>query len=328
MYKFIAMLTLGLWCTSCQKASLSQPGALVPLTVDQNPSLPSRPINGTLLHVEDVGNPADPLLVVVHGGPGGDYRSMLHAKDLAKDGFHVVLYDQRGSGLSKREPASQYTSKAAVQLFIDDLGALIDHFQSNSNQKVFLLGHSWGAMLATAYINQHPERISGAILAEPGGLTWPQTSDYLSRSNKIKFFEEALNDAIFPEQFFDGCSDQEILDYKASFFSNYENAPGNSIGNAGPYPFWRSGAVAFDALIDNAERFSFDFTTQLQQFQPKVLFLYSQLNTAYGLIWAQKVSAPYPHVELKEVINSGHEMLYFGWNDFYPKALTYLNELK
>ena len=328
MYKFIAMLTLGLWCISCQKESPSKPGALVPLTVDQNTSLPSLPINGTLLHVEDIGNLTDPLLVVVHGGPGGDYRSMLNAKDLAKDGFHVVLYDQRGSGLSKREPASQYTSKTAVQLFIDDLGALIDHFQSNSNQKVFLLGHSWGAMLATAYINQHPERISGAILAEPGGLTWPQTSEYLSRSNKIKFFEEALNDAIFPEQFFDGCSDQEVLDYKASFFSNYENAPGNTIGNAGPYPFWRNGAVAFDALIDNAEQYSFDFTTQLQQFQPKVLFLYSQLNTAYGLSWAQKVSAPYPHVELKEIANSGHEMLYFGWNDFYPKALTYLNELK
>jgi proline iminopeptidase len=182
--------------------------------------------------------------------------------------------------------------------------------------------------MATGYINQFPERISGAVLAEPGGFTWEQTEEYLSRSNKIELFSEALNDAIYAEQIFIGRDEHEILDYKASFFTSFENAPGNTIGNAGPYPFWRNGAVVFEEMIDVAEKEGFDFTTSLEKFTEKILFVYSELNTAYGPEWAQKVASAYPNYELAEVKGTGHEILYFGWNDFYPIVLSYLNELK
>ena len=38
-------------------------------------------------------------------------------------------------------------------------------------QKVNLVGHSWGAMLASAYLGQYPEKVDHAVLAEPGFLT-------------------------------------------------------------------------------------------------------------------------------------------------------------
>lgn len=331
MLKFkcgVVLILAGLFTTACQKEDWKKTGALVPVTVDEDPSLSSLQVNGTMLHVETHGNPEDPLLIMIHGGPGSDYRSMLKAKVFADAGFHVVFYDQRGSGLSRREDESQFRGAEAVQLFINDLDALIHHYQVADTQKVFLMGHSWGAMLATAYINQNPDRISGAVLAEPGGFTWTQTSEYLSRSNKVKMFSEALNDATFPEQILAGRSEHEIRDYKASFFSTYENAPGNTIGNAGHYPFWRNGAVAFSTLIENVETFGFDFTTNLSQYGTKVLFAYSDLNQAYGLKWAETVSSPYPQVQLALVTGSGHELLHFGWESFYPQALTYLNELK
>lgn len=307
---------------------MTTPGRLVPPTVAEDPALPSAFINGTHLHTEAFGSPDDPLLVVVHGGPGGDYRSLLGAKAFSEYGFYVVFYDQRGSGLSKREPGNQYTGKGSVQLFIDDLHALIAYYRRSESQEVFLLGHSWGAMLATGYINQYPSQVSGAILAEPGGFTWSQTSEYLSRSNKIRFFTEALNDAVFAEQVIAGRSEHEVLDYKAAFFSNYENAPGNVIGNRGHYPSWRSGAVAFQALIANAEQYGFDFTTNLQAFTHRVLFLYSENNKAYGAGWAATVAAPYPNARLEEVAGCGHEILYFGWDNFFPRALNYLNEMR
>ncbi len=215
-----------------------------------------------------------------------------------------------------------------MQTFIDDLDALVTLFRFGPDQKVFLFGHSWGAMLATGYINQHPEKINGVILAEPGGLTWPQTEEYLSRSNKVKLFNEALNDALYPEQLFGGRSEHEVLDYKASFFSAYENAPGNTIGNAGPYPFWRNGAVSFQTLNENAEKYGFDLSTNLAQYETKVLFLYSENNSAYGANWAETVSSPFGNVEIMMIENWGHEMLYFGWADLYPKALNYLNQLQ
>jgi len=313
---------------SCKVEDPATPGLLVPKTVDQDPTLPQLSINGTLLHVETYGKATDPNLVMVHGGPGGDYRSLLAAKALASKGYFVVFYDQRGTGLSQRVDRKIFEGADAIQLMIDDLEKLIAHFKVSPIQKVFLMGHSWGAMLATAFVNQHPEKISGVILAEPGGFTWTQTSEYLSRSNEIKLFSEALNNAVYPEQFFAGRTEHEILDYKASFFSSFENAPGNTIGNASQYPFWRSGAVAFSALIDNAEKRGFDFTNNLKQYPTKVLFLYSELNRTYQLDWAEKVSAPYPNVQIEEIKGSGHEMLYFGWDNVYTKSLTYLNGLK
>ena len=313
---------------SCQMEDPSTPGLLVPKTVDQDPGLPSLAINGTLLHVETYGKSSDPLLVLIHGGPGGDYRSLLPARAMANEGFFVIFYDQRGTGLSRRENRSQFEGTDAIQLMIDDLKNLIAHFKKSPTQKVFLMGHSWGAMLATAYLNQNPAEINGAILAEPGGLTWDQTTDYLSRSNKIKLFSEALNDAVYPEQFFSGRDEHEILDYKASFFSSFENAPGNTIGNVGPYPFWRNGAVSFNALIDNAERNGLDFTSNLKQYSKKILFLYSELNRAYQLPWAKEVSAPFPQVQVSEIKGAGHEMFHFAWPNIMEKSLTYLKELK
>lgn len=323
--KYVVLLFL---LASCELEEWSEKGALVPPTVDEDASLPSLAVNGTLLHVEAYGNPEDPLLIMIHGGPGGDFRSLLKAKDLTNQGFYVVFYDQRGSGLSKREPKEQFEDRGALKLFIDDLDGLISHFRQSDEQPVFLFGHSWGAMLAAAFINEYPQKITGAVLAEPGGLTWPQAKAYVSRALKMNVFSEEINDAVFPEQIFAGRSTHEILDYKAGHFIVAENAPGNAIGNAGPYPFWRSGAVSHKALTHHAEKYGFDFTANLTQYSTEVLFLYSELSKAYGADWAAQVSAPFPHVTLQEVKNSGHEMLYFGWNDLYHNVLTYLNKLK
>ena len=324
-------LSIFVWATilifGCSKDDfyeMDEPGLLVPLTVDENPDLPSITINGTMLHSEAFGNPEDPMIVVLHGGPGGDYRSLLCSRDLVDDGYYVVFYDQRGSGLSQRHDADEFT----VQMYIDDLEAVIDYYRYDENQKVILLTHSWGSMLAAGYVNEYPEAIDGMVLAEPGGLTFDQMEDYLSRSNHVEFFKEATNDAIFPEQIFAGRSEHEILDYKALYFLSFENAEGNTIGNIGPYPFWRNGALAHSASLDYVVEHGFDFKNNLGNYNPKVLFMYSEWNEAYGKDWAEEVAAPFPNKEIKIVLGAGHEMFYFGWDDMYPKVLSYLNEIQ
>ncbi len=135
-----------------------KPGALVPLTVAEDSSLPAIAVNGTLLHAEAFGNPTDPIIAMIHGGPGGDYSSLLKARAFTDNGFYVVFYDQRGSGLSRREDRSQYTG---TQVMVDDLDAVIRHFRADNDQKLFLVGHSWGAMLASAYVDQYPDEVDG-----------------------------------------------------------------------------------------------------------------------------------------------------------------------
>ncbi len=148
-------------------------GNLVPKTVDEDPSLPSIEINGTLLHAETYGDPANPMVMVLHGGPGADYRGLLPLRALADDGYFVVFWDQRGSGLSQRHAAGEYS----YEIVLEDLRQVIDHYSSGP---FVLIGHSWGAMYATSFIDRYGTyggRVRGAVLSEPGGLTKDQMFD-------------------------------------------------------------------------------------------------------------------------------------------------------
>ena len=309
---------------SCEILDPGEPGQLVPLTVDEDPSLPSISVNGTQLHAETFGNPNNPMIVVLHGGPGGDYRGQLKCSKFSEDGFFVVFYDQRGSGLSRRHSKEVYTS---VQLFIDDLDAVIKYYRRRPDQKVILMGHSWGAMLATAYVNDHPGEVSGVVLSEPGGFTWNDTKGYMNRIMSLELFDETSNDFVYLDQILTG-NDHNKLDYKAGLQAAADFARGNKAGNAGSSPFWRMGAICKAASFERARARPFDFTTNLHQYTTKVLFAYSELNEAYGKAHAELVSSAYPNVQLVEISGTGHEIPYFGWDRFYPIAKTYLNSIK
>ncbi len=324
----IAVATVSCIFTGCTKERLiNDDGNLVPQTVEHDASLPQIAVNGTQLHAEAFGHQDSALLIVLHGGPGGDYRYMLNCKTFATQGYRVIFYDQRGSGLSKRHSKDSYS----LQIMNDDLSAVIAHYRTSPNQKVFLLGQSWGAILATAYINQYPTRINGVVLAEPGGFIWQDVLDYVERARDIKFTSELLNDLLYADQFLTGKeSEHAILDYKYALLGIVEGSKESPTGDERIPPVWRLGAIVNKALVDIGERDKPNWTTNLSQYSTKVLFVYSEKNKAYGLAYAQKVSSPFPNVQLLKINDAGHNMFSFitGWNNFYPTALNYLNSLK
>ena len=81
---------------------------LVPPTVDEDPSLPTLAVPGTLLHGQVVGPPEAPLVVMLHGGPGADLVGMRRQLDLVDHGYQVLLYDQRGAGRSRRHDVAAF----------------------------------------------------------------------------------------------------------------------------------------------------------------------------------------------------------------------------
>jgi proline iminopeptidase len=321
------ILTAGMLAGCTKGKQLVDEGNLVPKTVEYDLSLSSITVNETLLHSEAFGNPDSAIIVVLHGGPGADYRSLLNCKIFADQGYRVVFYDQRGSGLSKRHPKNAFS----LQLMYDDLTAIINYYRKSASQKIFLLGHSWGAILATGYINKYPAAINGVILAEPGGLVYEDIQDYIKRSKNINVTSELFNDVSYPDQFITGNKDEHaIVDYKYALAAVADGAEGNPTGNEARPPFWRFGKIVADALTEIGDRDKPNFITNIKQFTTKVLFVYSEKNKAYGMQYAQKVSSAFPGVQLFKVYGAGHDLLTFqtGWNNFYPVALAYLNSLK
>ena len=315
---------------SCEKHDLQEPGNLVPKTADEDPGIPSINVNGAILHSEAYGHPDSTLIVIIHGGPGSDYRYMLNCKDLANYGYRVVFYDQRGSGLSQRFDAGTYTSlgPGALDMIYDELSGVIAHYRTSPDQKVFLLGHSWGAMMATGYAGRYPDAIQGLAIQEPGGLKWEDVMEYMKNSRDFSIWGEFANNATYLDQFITGKeSDHEILDYKFAMLAGTKNENTDT----DVISFWRLGAVINSELSETGMKYKPDFSEGISNFQIPVLFFYSELNKAYPDDWAMKISAVYNQVEICKVPGTGHDGIVWdkkAWEETtLPRLLTYFNSL-
>lgn len=73
--------------------------------------------------------------------------------------YHVVAPDNRGYGLSAK-PVGVENYK--IDKLVEDVKALIEHLPSN--QKVKLVGHDWGGLLAWAVAQRSPELVSKVVV--------------------------------------------------------------------------------------------------------------------------------------------------------------------
>lgn len=121
---------------------------------------------------------AHPLLVMLHGGPGASETALFrhYDTDLERD-FVVVYWDQRGTGRSLHDDIPKQSMTIAQ--FERDLDQVVDLVTVRFHQrKVALLGHSWGAVLATLYAAHHPHKVSAFVAVAP--LVDKRSQDALS----------------------------------------------------------------------------------------------------------------------------------------------------
>jgi len=85
------------------------------------------------------------------------------AKVLSENGYRVIIPDQIGFGKSSKPQHIQYS----FQLLCQNTKAILDTL---GIQKVCVLGHSMGGMVATRFTLMYPERVEKFILENPIGL--------------------------------------------------------------------------------------------------------------------------------------------------------------
>lgn len=302
----------------------NDPGNLVPATVVEDPTLPRIEVAGALLHAEAFGPVAAPTVIALHGGPGSDYRNLLPLRALADDGYRVQFWDQRGAGLSQRFDVDHYTMAG----YLEDLRLVVEQTVAPGQPFVFV-GHSWGAMYATWFINEYGDyggRLRGAILNDPGGFTWTELQDFMKRlMGSFDFVGEQINDAFWYRQFM-SAADHARADYLQGIIV-LGGIPAEHPDPANPPPFWRSGAVVSDALFTIVEESGFDWTTNLGRFGHKVLFLRSTLDTAHTLEQQQMLAAHFPVAEVISMPNTGHHMLWEQPDEYLAHTRAYFNAI-
>jgi pimeloyl-ACP methyl ester carboxylesterase len=142
----------------------------------------------------------DQVLVLINGGPGLSHESMdsLQAA-LASPDLQVVTYDQRGVGRSRARGTEPFT----VTDYLDDVDAIRRYLRRD---RIHLLGHSFGGMIALSYLDRNPERVASLVLVSTG------VSDPAAMNAGGEAFGERVaalqRDGVIPSQLPAGCRDR------------------------------------------------------------------------------------------------------------------------
>jgi proline iminopeptidase len=144
------------------------------------------------------------FIILLPGGPGTSgvylYPKSEGWQALEKD-YAVVYHDQRGSGASQGNvPASSIT----LEQFLVDNERLLQVLRARyPMKKLILAGHSWGGMLGTAYLAQHPQGIDGWIeidgahnvkKGDAAAVTWVKSraAELIAAGQDVGFWQDAL----------------------------------------------------------------------------------------------------------------------------------------
>lgn len=238
---------------------------------------------------------------------------MLDLRGLS-DEYYVVFFDQRGAGLSPRVGPEEIT----LALAIADLDSMVEYY--GQGRKANLIGHSWGAMLVSAYLGQFPERLDHAVLAEPGFLT-TEFAQRLMQQTKLKFSPRVIYHFLktkFESMHLFGQDDQAMDDYFGYHFNLYQGDDHPQAGYycPGDWPDleggWRFGAAAAASIqaeaIDAGGNIDLNLVKGVEAFSNRVLCMAGECQTIIGAEWQREQMEFFPSADQVVIPEAGHEM--------------------
>ncbi|KAL8259136.1 hypothetical protein R6Q59_027089 [Mikania micrantha] len=112
-------------------------------------------VNGINMHVAEIGE--GPAVLFVHGFPELWYTWRHQMLFLSSKGYRAIAPDLRGYGDTEAPPST--TSYTALHI-VGDLVCLLD---SLGLDKVYLVGHDWGAIISWYFCQFRPDRIKALV---------------------------------------------------------------------------------------------------------------------------------------------------------------------
>lgn len=238
-------------------------------------------INHTRLYVKTVGS-GEPV-IVIHGGPVLDHSYLFpHLKPLT-DEYRLIFYDQRLSG---RSSADVDSSDVQLSTFIEDIESLR---LTLNLQKVHLLGHSWGGLLAMKYAIRYPSHINKLMLINsmaPSTELWQKEeaklAESLSREDSLQR-QEIIESELFTSNPPQAIKQLLELSFKKQF---YEPEKAHLLDLYVPEDYMKRSRL-FGLLMPDLS--SYNLTDELKKVSIPTLIVYGSSEPA------SKISGPALH---------------------------------
>src|ERR1700730_17220218 len=114
-------------------------------------------VDGVLVHYQEAGNAADPVVVLIHGFSSSTLVWSRVFLRLADAGFRVIAVDLLGYGYSGKPRAGQYTIESQARMVVGLLATL-------GIERTNIVGSSYGGAVAATCALNHPDRLDKLVL--------------------------------------------------------------------------------------------------------------------------------------------------------------------
>ena len=109
-----------------------------------------------------VGNNPKVKILLLHGGPGATHDYFQSFENfLPQEGFEFIYYDQLGSGNSDNPDDTAYWD---LDRFVEEVEQVRLALGLGKNN-FYLLGHSWGGILAMQYALKYQDNLKGLVVS-------------------------------------------------------------------------------------------------------------------------------------------------------------------
>jgi pimeloyl-ACP methyl ester carboxylesterase len=138
----------------------------------------------------------NPVLLFVHGGPGGSTLPLSSVWQPWEKYFTVVQWDQRGTGRTYRQTGSSIAPTMTVDRMAQDGIEVVEFLQTHLHKdKVILVGHSWGSFLGIHMAKKRPD-LFYAYVGTGQFIGWPTVQARVQLwSSKLLAAAQAANNA-------------------------------------------------------------------------------------------------------------------------------------
>lgn len=273
-----------------------------------------------------------PVLIFIHGGPGQSEAMIAYiVEEYTSRNYNIVYYDQRGAG---KTYLKNKKARPDTEILKEDLlGIVLYVKKAYQNEKVGLIGHSWGSVLGSIFALEHPEHILCYIgcgqvidLMENERVGYNKLKEAIEKSGNKKDRKKLERIGEYPVATFDAATYRKMGKIRglqgkyhlaAKFDKNmirmFRKSP--IMGMADIFPFIASMVVNMQVM---KELMSFDLKSKGVEYQVPVYYVLGendqQTPIEISIAYFNEIEAPDKKLYL--IKNAGHAAMIDNLNDY------------
>ncbi len=121
---------------------------------------------------------ANPIILVVHGGPGEAQWPQAAKYRPWEKAFTVVQWDQRGAGRTYGRYKTQTPNVDLKQIAADGIEVAEYLCRTYGKRKIIVLGHSWGSIVAVDMVRRRPDLFAAYVGTGQAAGGWARTVQF------------------------------------------------------------------------------------------------------------------------------------------------------